>query len=82
MNKGPYRLIATYTGFSEEKDAAITRAAGRGMAQSSFDPVDDKRCVDFVFATVRAATYARKRILAIRDGVGYFSLSKVIDDGF
>lgn len=77
-----YRIIVTYNGFSEVKDAAVVRAAGRGPSQEGYDPVEAKRTIDFVFGSMVTAAKARGRLLKEQEQTGKFSVSKVIDDNF
>ena len=83
LEKGKtYRIIITYTGFDEEKDARITKAARKSPSQTQFDPVEARRSLDFTFGSVAAARNCRARIIMEQRNSGGFSVSKVIDDNF
>ncbi len=77
-----YRIVVTYTGFSESKDAKIYKAAKKAPSQEGYDPVEAKRTIDFVCNSAKQAGALRLRLLAIPQQVDRFSVSKVIDDNF
>jgi len=77
-----FRVIVTYTGFSEAKNKQIIKVAGRRPTQESFDPLDSKCEVMFVYQSKGFATKLRTRLLAYASGKTEwkerFSVSKVI----
>jgi hypothetical protein len=77
-----YRLIVTYSGFDETKDAKITTAAGKSPSQRGYDPVEARRTIDFCFRSKQGAGRARARIVVEQQKSGGFSVSRVIDDTF
>lgn len=77
-----YRIIVSYSGFEENKDLQIIRASRQDPAQTTYDPVETRRSIDFTFRSHKTATNARTRIAALRAKTTGFSISKVIDDSY
>lgn len=77
-----YRIIVTYSGFSDTKDTAIMHAAKYPISQDGYDPVEGKRTIDYVFNSARAAASCRLRLVEVQKKLKGFSVSKVIDDNF
>lgn len=81
-NGKSYRLIVTYNGFDEELDEEVTKVARKTPSQTSYDPVEARRTIDWTFRSRRTAGNTRTRIVVFQRSRGGFSVSKVIDDSY
>lgn len=81
-----YRVFVTYSGFDETKHKSILRVAKRKPMEETFDPLESRSQIVFLYASRGFAERLRMRLLDYLEGRSEwkdrFSVGKVVADGF